>query len=153
MIEKTNCKFCGTSIKVPYHCKEDNCTCLGLPLKDKICDKVECFNAKQQEIENNVQWAGAALEHKSIMEKDNILILVNRNASGYFWYLQKNDTGTSLGEMFDGNRHYEFYVTYIQALENAIGLIKTCGLKQYREETNKGHWGNYAGHLNKINKK
>jgi hypothetical protein len=93
-----------------------------------------------------------AREHFNIMRNENILIQVYCNASGFLWMLTKTDSGTDLGwSEFNGNCKYSgTFLSYLDALEDAITLIEKCDLEKFQKETAAGkfHWGNYATHLN-----
>lgn len=91
------------------------------------------------------------LRAKQIREKENVLIQVYNNASGYLWALAKVDSGTDLGwSDFNGDcKMSGTFTTYESALEDAVSLVSKCGLEKFRKEWNLPfHWGHYSTHLN-----
>lgn len=85
------------------------------------------------------------------METKNILISVYTNESGFLWSIMKVDSGTDLGwSEFNGDCEISgTFTTYEKALEDALNLIDKADLKDFQKkcQTNKFHWGNYAGWL------
>lgn len=77
---------------------------------------------------------------KFIREERGVHIMINRNASGYFWEMMKSDGGTDLGwSNYSGPNMSGVWETYEQALENAL-FVQLCT----KVSKVKGHWSNYA---------
>lgn len=91
--------------------------------------------------------------HKIQMDKENVLISVYTNASGFLWSMMMVKGGTDLGYS-EHNGDCEMsgsFTSYENALEDALNLVAKCGLKKFQKDCpkNEFHWGNYAGWLSK----
>lgn len=99
----------------------------------------------------NERLIGLVMKHKQVMENKNIIVQVYTNASGFLWSMAMVDSGTDLGwSGFSGNcKNSGTFLTYEDALEDALNLIDKCNLETFRESTGEGsfHWGKYARFL------
>ena len=83
------------------------------------------------------------------MLNKRVLISVYNNASGFLWSLMMYDGGTDLGwSGFIGNNKWsKTFVTYEDALENAINNVNKCSLDEFKKINIP--WKCYADHIKK----
>ena len=83
---------------------------------------------------------------KLIREKRGVHIMINRNASGFFWEMM-NDGGTDLGYSdHTGPNDSGVWDRYEEALEDALQVQLTLDLPKNSSKSIGGHWGLYAKH-------
>ena len=93
-------------------------------------------------------------QHKTLMDTENIIISVYRNASSFLWQVQKLDSGTDLGwsDTRSDAKWRRGFSTYEDALEDALNLVSKANLTKFQTECSKSkfHWGNYVEWLRTI---
>jgi len=78
-----------------------------------------------------------------IRETREVHIMVNRNASGWFWEMMRADGGTDLGYSgYSGPNAGGVWDTYEEALENGLQVQLNKDLPRTTKWLK--HWGNYA---------
>lgn len=85
-----------------------------------------------------------------LREKRGVIVTAYRNASGYLWGMQMEDSGTDLGWCgFSGNdKNSMTFTTYDLALFEAIYLELEYGnLENFQKESKYSHWRSYADYL------
>jgi len=84
-----------------------------------------------------------------IMKERDVLISIDKNASGYFWTLSKNSTGTNLGwSDHSGTNEGGMWDNYDDAFDNVLKLVLTKSLDELKDKLkDKFHWGLYADFL------
>jgi len=81
--------------------------------------------------------------NKWIRETRRVHIIINRNASGWFWEMMMADGGTDLGYSdYSGPNHGGVWDSYEDALENAFMVQLTTDLPKNTRSIK--HWGNYS---------
>lgn len=78
-----------------------------------------------------------------IRERRGVVIIIDRNASGYMWTMCKSDGGTDLGWSEDeGPNLGGAWNEYNEALEHALFIQLNYDLPKDKETIH--HWGNYV---------